>query len=325
MKKDVAKYAMTALIVCAACVSCKPSPEQILKKYDAHSPILTETGINKAGFSASSMSKWGAILIDFDNTELNSNEEYLRAMADRLYIADAEKPDQPLEVSIGISVNTVTYNNGEHSITNGLSAWMDEKLKVRYLIIGFEGIDESESETLNTPPLFYLIDRKTGQVLTPHPLLADQLFTPDYETMQFRAYQAVLTNHSSVDLSEKTYTVRIGNIGQDDEGYTYVDFLSPEIDEDDWSINHAWRYRIDPLDLYVNVSSPLFTTVKVGNETFLSKGYIIENGKGIREFYFTKELPDEITVWTKEQVDLVSFRLGEKAVFDGKTKTIINE
>ncbi len=327
--KPITKW-MTAILFVSLFYGCGPSAEDVLKKYESYLPIESDTEINKVGISASVMSQMGAVFIDFSNPELNTNEEYLNAMANRLYVADAEKPNEPLPVRTGSSTHTVTYVNGEKTVTEGLSILLDKEVKALFLVVGFKGIDKSESESLHTPPLFFLIDRKAGRILTPVPLLAGNLFAADYEKTHFYVLQATLTNrnNSPVNLSEKTYTIRIGEIGKSEEGNTYVDFLSEDVKEDDWKEEYTFlgtKFRIEPIGLYSNVTSPLLTQITAGGKTILAKGFIVEEGKGIRIFYATDEMPDTIIVWANDMVNLTTFRLGEKIVFDGKTKAVIKE
>jgi len=320
------KFVIAVIIIATVFSSCGPTAEEIMKRYETYQSTLSDPEVNKAGFSVSAMSGEGTIFVNFSNPELNTSEEYLNVMAGRLYVADAEKPNEPLPVKMGSSTQIITQVTGERTVTNGLSVWFDEKVKVAFLIVGFKGIDKSESKKLNTPPMFFLIDRKTNNNLTPMPLLADSLFDVDYEKTRFPVYRATLQHFTGhLPNSTRLYNIRIGNTGRDDRGYITVDFLSEEIQEKDW-VRREYGVRIDPLGLYRHLISPLFTEIKVGNKSFYSQGYAIENGVGFKDVYNTKEMPDTIIVWSMEWNGHVldpKYKLGAKLVFDGKTKEVI--
>ncbi len=306
-------------------VSCNqgPTANETLKRYETYQMLLTPSS-NKAGFGIEPGQT--TISIKFDNPTLNTNGEYLNIMAGRIYVADAENPGEPLPVRIGSQTTTVTRVDGTRTVTNGLSVWLDEKIKTKFFLVGFKGIDKSESEALETPPLFFLVDRKAGTNLTPVVLQAGNLIAADYEKTRFPVYTATLNHKIDILGSQtKTYTIRIGTIGKDDNGYTYVDYLSEDINERDWIITDgSIGYRIESSGLYTRLISPLFTEIKAGKKKILSRGYAIESGVGMREFYDTKELPDTLFVWSKEMNGLV-IQFGEKIVFDGKTKEVVKK
>ena len=328
--KYLTKQLIVALITASAFAACGPTAEEMMKRYETYQSTLSAPEINKAGFSVSAISGGGTILVNFNNPELNTSEEYLNVMAGRLYVADAEKSDTPLPLRIGSSTQTVTLATGERTVTNGLSVWFVDEVKAAFVIVGFKGIDKNESAKLRleTPPMFFLIDRKMGKNLTPAPLLAGNLFAADYEKIRFPVYSATLQHRFdySYELT-RPYTIRIGNIGSNDNGYTFVDFLSETIQESNWIIpEHS--VRIDPLGLYRRLVSPLFTEIKVGNKSFYSQGYAIESGVGFKDVYNTKVMPDTIIIWTTEwngNVLYPIYKLGERLVFDGKTKEVIEK
>ena len=171
-KKSILSTAIGTMCLLILVFSCKPTAEDILKKYEDYSDVQTNRA--EVGLTFTNMNR----RITYSHPKLNSKEEYIKTLADRWFVVDAENPSERLPIKVGtLSIST---RNQPNTYVNNLDIG---NIKERYLLICFEGIDSSELEEAETPPLFFIVENKKDEkrMLTEIPRTADDLFTASYE------------------------------------------------------------------------------------------------------------------------------------------------
>jgi len=175
MKKKKIRVLKTFAIVAFMIIvtSCGTTAEDILKKYETYDEFQS----NAIYFQATGNS----MNIEYSMPLLNSNEEFVTTLADRWFVANAEKPEEILPVKIDSIVL------GETNPTTYRHVVFIDNIKERFLLIGFKGIASTESVEAQIPPLFFLVENKKGELtsLTDTPKLADNLFEVNYVPMFF--------------------------------------------------------------------------------------------------------------------------------------------
>jgi hypothetical protein len=315
---------------------CGPNTEKIMKQYEGYRMVESS---NQAGISISVKSffeKSFIVNIEYSNPILNADQRLLELLSTRFIIANAVNPTDIIttEVKIG-SRSQTTYNNDGTVRSSGNfynSIMQLRDLKTKFILVGFKGISKSESEELETPPLFFLvkIDKEQCEVLTPKPRMANDIFDTDHENYRFPVYIGVLKSERKNSLGfreDHVYSIRIGETGKDDKGNIYVDFFSEDIKAENWIVttdkDDYWHHETLG---YINIKSPFSTEIIAGKKTFLSIAFNLPpNGGAIREFYNAEELPDTIIIRANitEFIDNKSISFGETLMFDGKTKEVI--
>lgn len=306
-----------ALGVCMS--ACGPNAEKVIQNYESHSKVTPV--MNKAGISVS-INAMG-VAVEYANPLLNGNMEYVEKLGERLFVADAINPSEILDIKWGMITKTSTVN-GVAQPTTYQNFFSPKDLKAKFLIVGFKGIEDQESKDLVTSPLFFIIEPKAkeNQILTPEPLLSDQLFDTDFERTRFAVYSVTL-KRKTFPGGDEDYTIRIGEIGTDKEsGNTYVEFLSDAVDSNDWG-NMDMGYNHGTLGV-VYFYAPFLSEIIVNGKLVRVSNNIASTGVGIREIYKTKMLPDTIILRANDR-NGVYYSFGEALVFDGKTKEFIRK
>ena len=244
--------------------------------------------------------------IAYSNPVLNENTEYLDLIKDRFWLADAENPDRRFKINVGTIARNSTVDGVGQSITYGHSivlSDMDEAgTAIKYALIGFTGISETESPELKTPSLFFILERRNGKarLLTEQPLFAGELALADYHRVHFPVRTATLIGRNG-----ESYSIRIGNINRDDQGYTSVEFHSAAIKAEDWLVDGVLRKQ--------RSTTPFSTEIIARGGRHQATGYgILQTGGLLRETYATREMPETIEVFTDTA----------RIVFDGKTREV---
>jgi len=281
---------------------CTPTPEEILKKYETY-PEVNHPAVNQAGLhwgSMMHMSNSTNIGLVFSNPLINKSPEIIDILAKRIIVLNAEKPSEVLPIQAGTMKNTIRTNNGPAVVEYSLILGAGKGLKAKYLLIGFKGIDEKESEVLATPPMFFLysLTGKGESKLTQYPLLATDLISTDFPVADFVYHAAALKD------KDKTYIVSIGEIAEDENGNRTVEFISNEIE-----------IKKDYLNRPI---IPLTGEITVGGEVMSPIRYSI-SPKYLMFTYETKEMPEDI---------IVRLNNGDTnrpaIIFDGETKKVTN-
>jgi hypothetical protein len=201
------KILLLLLLSIALLWGCGPNDQSVLKKYKTHSPL--EQADNRAGirlnFSKDTIPLDGSSLIidkkafqvSFSHPALAFNKSNIELLSGRLFLADAENPSEQLDVkfstveqsssdSEATKIDKLFQMNAEETKTAYLSLMSNEEKeitdrKLKYLLVGFRGIDKSEFAGAETPPCFFLIslDKKNPHLLTDVPLAAGDLFAAD--------------------------------------------------------------------------------------------------------------------------------------------------
>lgn len=301
------------------CLSgCSPNAEKIMQDYSAYPEAAP--AVNKAGINVS-VGAFG-IHVRYSNPLLGTNQEYVEKLSERLFLVDAENPSEKFPVGWGLAVKNSTVN-GISKPTTYESFCSPEQLKSKFILLVFQGIDADELNGAETPPLFFILEPKSKQekLLTLHPLLSGDLFDSDYERVRLAVYSGELTC-KIFPLSEKNYTVKLGEIGTDEDGLTFVEFLSDAVNSEDWG-NSDVHYKHESLGS-INFYAPLMSEITINSRSFRPIRNIATDGVGIREIYDTSTLPDTVFLYANDLNELY-YSFGETLVFDGKTKELIRK
>ena len=284
---------------------CAPSPEQIIRQYEKYSVVSADE--NKTGVSVDTSmldNFFGAIA--YSNPVLNENTEYLDLIKDRFWLADAENPERRFKINVGTITRNSTIDGVGQPLTYGHSivlSDMDEAgTAIKYALIGFTGISETESPELKTPSLFFILERRNGKArpLTEQPLFAGELALADYPRVHFPVRTATLVGRNG-----KSYSIRVGDIKRDDQGFASAEFYSTNIEAEDW--------LVDGVLLKQRTATPFSTEIITRSGRHQATGYgVSQNGGLLRETYGTREMPETIEVFTE----------AAKIVFDGKTREV---
>ncbi|MDR3094191.1 MAG: hypothetical protein LBU62_06070 [Bacteroidales bacterium] len=227
------------LMATAVFTGCGPSAEDILKKYESHATL--DAAANKAGislndsiirddFSQSSTNentistisiKRDAFVIEYSHPALHKNKDNVNLLNDRFVVLRADKPEE----TVPVNVHTKETENG--LIT---SIDLQRQSDKGFFLIGFKGIDASESSILATPPCFFIVsckDEKT--VLTQQPQLADGLFAVDYPKTHLNSFSDPQTYSGTVNF-EKSKDVTIDfTLSADSKQVTNLKFSAGEL------------------------------------------------------------------------------------------------
>jgi len=179
MKKNLVFLVLVGMLL----FGCGQNAEKILKKYDAYSEVKSNE--NKAGVQLE-VQEPGELSIRYSSLALNTNEEYIRKLLKRWFVADALNPNMKLPVKIDMMpVNAIVNDTAQQVIYAHIIN--TDSIKAQFLLIGFEGIGSTESKEAETPPLFFLVEKsKTGlKNLTLIPRVAGKLIAPNYEPTFF--------------------------------------------------------------------------------------------------------------------------------------------
>ena len=171
------------MIAAAGFYACGPSAEDVLKKYESHGEV--DATANKAGIEIESAA-FGNLVIKYSNPLLSANKELTDRLSPRWFVVDAENPALKLPAKTGLERHSTSINGELLSVTDKYIINLDS-VKAKFLLVGFEGISQTESAEAATPLLFFIVEKKKDKItpLTPVPRLAGELFTAGYEPIFF--------------------------------------------------------------------------------------------------------------------------------------------
>jgi len=216
-KRIIKQFPFTILIAAVLC-DCATTAKDILKKYDAYSVV--EADANKAGVQLKVSDS--LLMISYSLPLLNTSEEYIKTLAGRWFIANAEKPDVrfPVKASMTMADSAAIYGH-QFDI---------DSIKARFLLIGFEGIDSLESDVAKTSPLFFLVEKnkKERKLLSGEPRLANDLFTANYELTRFVVYSTLTVKKFNFGVSG-WQDIKFQSINIEDENE--VKITVPDVNE----------------------------------------------------------------------------------------------
>lgn len=180
--KWITKRFMVAMIFAAVFCGCGPTAKDILNEYESYVEVPGEADESHVYFEVQE----GLLMVKYSLPLLNSNEKYVKMLADRWFVADATNPDLRLPANVGIMTIDSTANGMPQPVSYGNSIDISD-LKEQFLLIGFEGISSSESKEAEIPLQFFLVEKKKGMatVLTTTPRMAGELFVAGYQPMFF--------------------------------------------------------------------------------------------------------------------------------------------
>ena len=227
MKKNIRKVLIAIVIILTVgLTSCSPAAKDILNKYETCSELQPDTDEPIIDFNTDEH----LLVIKYSYPLLSSNEKYVRILANRWFVADAENPSVKLPIDNGIATVNLAENANtdsiiyEHHIAIG-------NIRERFLLIGFEGIDPSEAEVVNIPPLFFLVEnnRKKVELLTDKPRIANDLFAANYEKTWFAEYSKLTVKEINLNLSTNNFTISMKSLVLTDE--KEVEVIVTDFDE----------------------------------------------------------------------------------------------
>jgi hypothetical protein len=186
MKKKILIAAAASIVL----LGCGSNAEKIIKKYEAYG--IADANMNKAGFSIANLKEnenQYSVTVNYSNSLLKYVEEYVQISGSRLVAADAENSSKILPAKTTFLVDSLNRDE------NGLPAYhtvlsINKKdIQSGFVIIGFKGIGKDESEELETPPLFYILelDGKSVKVINEKPFSSSKIFATDYQATHFSA------------------------------------------------------------------------------------------------------------------------------------------
>ena len=287
-----------------------PSAEEILRKYETYSAAAPD--LNKIGIYISSSDR-EAVQIRYSHVDLNLSEKNAELLANRFFVADAGNPTKifPCEVSAYFK-NAVRGDNGEIVQAQEHYTNIDmKKAKAKFIIVGFKGIDKSESEELETPPLFFIVslggispesllddNSPERQLLNMKTLLTENLFEKENFADDFQTFTG------SLRINDKAYSIRVEEINRFADGFVGVLFTSKDIGTTE--INFWKETGIAPFKSEIIVNN----TTHVSHKLNMDSGILLNA-------YDTKEMPDTIILRVNDGF------MDKQIVFDGKTKAVI--
>ena len=161
-----------AVILILAICGCNsgPKPEKIIQKYEGYTVINPNE--NNARITIEKINKFsGSYSIDVRclNTILNENQSNADIIGSRLYVLNAENPaeiipSKQISTTVTLSMPGKLPTKQFHS-----GVGIDTKdVKCKYALIVFKGIEKSEAEEVETPPLFFIVElsKKEPKLLT---------------------------------------------------------------------------------------------------------------------------------------------------------------
>jgi len=230
--KGVAIGAICAVIF--SFYNCTPNAEDILKKYEKYHEVpQLQNGIGlhleKDYTDTRYISDFGFSGVHYLNPYDTENyDEVMSNMKDilssRFIVLDAGNPTRQIDF-VGFKFK----NSNKNTLSLDFDKKSDFESLPKFIIVGFKGIRKSESVKLGTPALFVLFEiiKKDYdiKVLTPVPLLAENLFPTDYPEAQFVEAkikkQVVITKTEYSDKINlgggKTLSVSLILVSKDDE------------------------------------------------------------------------------------------------------------
>ena len=150
------------------------SVEDILKKYESFEEI--DLIQNKAGINLGV-----SIFLDvnYSNPAFNIDEKNADMCNNKFHIKDAVSM---IDIDTNVGKTTIEKKNSNGELLNkefrNYLQIRNMPSNTKFIIVYFDGITKSESEELETPPLFFLVQRgeKGYVVLTKTPKLLGDLF-----------------------------------------------------------------------------------------------------------------------------------------------------
>ena len=298
-------FIATVMILIVGLTSCRPTAEDILNKYDTCSEWQSDNGKSPFDFKMDEQ----LLVIKYSYSLLSSNEEYVRILADRWFVADAENPSVKLPINHDIIAlkSTKKADSYKHHIDI-------HNIKERFLLIGFEGIDPSESENINIPPLFFLVEnnQEKSELLTDKPRLANNLFTASYEKTRFAEYSTLTAKKINLTISNNKIVVASLILTDENEvDITITDLdkwfenakLKKEEIDGDVEIGLTSKGMVDPNKVMITNKAKLKIDFEIDE-----KNYVLSFNKGA-EFFTEKTatgkyilLPNETAKLTSEPI-----------------------
>ena len=305
--KRFTKQLIIATTLATIISGCEMTPEGILKNYENYSDYNTlPHGKNNINFSVTFGTEnepkrfyQQDIIINFSDSLFRIDTLYRDALVKRIFVADAET-GKILDVLPDIYKNkrSITYTGYRVEWDEFIYYVQTENIKPRFFIIGFMGISAEESEKYETSPMFFIVDKKTKSILTPTPLLSDNLFAFDFSIPQFIERYSTLKSYYEYDGKThllKEYVLKLGDIGNE-EISTYVDILSNAIKKEDWK---EGDYYYSDLKTALGVYFPLYMEIFIDNIKYQITNYGVMDGS-VRYRFQTKSLslPDSVIVYS---------------------------
>jgi len=336
----IKKKSNYAIIVLAVLCSCTTNPKKILEKYNGLANIYPDR--NKIGLSISFSDELfpNDVVISFSNPLINSDNEYYDAVLKRVFVANAENPDEIF------SIKPQTYSKSSEQTTyapggsvSSFSKSIDyfshislDSIKTRFVLVGFKGIPMMESSEFETLSLFFIVDKKDKKILTPVPLRWEKPVSDEELQPKLLQRYAILrggATYGGADSKEKQYTIKLDEIGNDksNNGYTYVNFITKDMKIEEIVPGDFIYTNFN--GAHISIYSPIFTEIVVGTKHFkyIKFATLADNEghmSGIRHLYNTKDMPDTIIVYGANKSfgdDFVYFC--DTIKFNGKTKEVI--
>jgi hypothetical protein len=223
---------------------CGPNDQSILKKYETHSPL--EQADNRAEirlrFAIDTIQIGDTrLIIDnkafqvlYSHPALTFNKKNVELLSSRLFLANAENPSEQLEVKFSTIEQSPSGNDSTKTaylfqMNNEEKEIVDRKLK--YLLVGFKGIDKSEFAGAATPPCFFIVslDKKNPHLLTEVPLSAGDLFAADSVKGKFIRFAEPQVYSGTVAFKKSKDTKLTFTVSADAEKVTELDIEMKEL------------------------------------------------------------------------------------------------
>ena len=199
MMNDRFRYTLQGAAAGTACLmllglgGCGPTAESILKKYESYGTV--EPVFNRSGASVTEVEKADGdgsrffLTLGYADPLLDHVEEYVETLAGRWCVADAEDPSESLPFEVALSVDSLDGNAFGLPAYHTVISIDGKDCKSRFVLLGFKGIGNEESEALETPSLFYILELKNEipQLVGGDPFAGSQIFTPDFPKTGFSA------------------------------------------------------------------------------------------------------------------------------------------
>jgi hypothetical protein len=301
--KTLKLFVSVALAAMFCC--CGNNYSDFLRKYGTEARTV-EKAQNRAGISVSKVMSSG-IAIRYRHVGINYSEANMNLIAKRFFVADARTPNSKIEVDISNkTVSTTEYSTVDsvkkNEQYNATVVYLPEKYKSGFFILGFTGIDSTESAAFATPPLFFVIgfDDKGELAVVDSPSLADGFFATEAQYEQF------VNNTMPMRTGLSVYDVGVLETGAEDNGQVNVLFfygINPALDD-------GWGKPLVPIGKF---ALPFETEIACGDKTAKATRFWYSD-RAFKFAYKTTDEPDRI---------IVSMDDGTKTVFDAKTKAVI--
>jgi hypothetical protein len=155
-----------------------------MEKYQTCGIVASD--INKAGFSIVEVVEWSGdksefmVTVEYFNPLISHVEEYVHLLGGRLVALDAAKPTKTIPIETKFFVDSLT--NDEYGLPSyhTIISINKKDIKSGFVLIGFKGIAKDESEEMETPPMFQILELtgKNARVITEIPYAGDDFFEP---------------------------------------------------------------------------------------------------------------------------------------------------